>query len=126
MLAPLSERLVIDMKVLFIRANPVRPDSRVEKEVAVLNRLGYEVSVLCWDRSDNYPLRVEPLNETDKSTKAYRIGIKTGFGLGMKNLKYLIRFQKSSLPGRLIWIIFGGGGTGCQFIMTFANLSLII
>ena len=33
------------MNVLFIRTNPVKPDSRVEKEVASLYRHGHKVSV---------------------------------------------------------------------------------
>ena len=49
------------MKVLFIRANPVKPDSRVEKEAASLVRNGYEVSILGWDRNGDYALRKEPL-----------------------------------------------------------------
>lgn len=79
--------------VLFIRANPVNPDSRVEKEVKALISRGYIVSVLAWDRSDNYPLRREQLNETLKSVIAYRIGIKSQYGSGMKNLKNLSKFQ---------------------------------
>ena len=81
------------MKILFIRANPVKPDSRVEKEVASLNRHGFDVSVLGWDRSDNYSLRNEPLNDTLTDVIAYRVGIKSSFGSGMKNLKYLAKFQ---------------------------------
>lgn len=81
------------MKVLFIRANPVKPDSRVEKEVASLHHYGYDVSVLGWDRNNNYPLKSEPLNDTLADVVAYRVGIKASFGSGMKNLKYLARFQ---------------------------------
>ena len=81
------------MKILFIRANPVKPDSRVEKEVASLHSHGFDVSVLGWDRSDDYPLRKEPLNDSLKDVVAYRIGIKASFGSGMKNLKYLAKYQ---------------------------------
>lgn len=82
------------MKVLFIRANPVKPDSRVEKEVASLVRNGYEVSILGWDRNGDYALRKEPLNDLMPEVVAYRVGIKSSFGSGMKNLKYLLKFQK--------------------------------
>lgn len=81
------------MKVLIIRANPVKPDSRVEKEVASLHSHGFDVSVLGWDRSDDYPLRAEPLNDMHKDVIAYRVGIKASFGSGMKNLKYLAKYQ---------------------------------
>jgi glycosyltransferase involved in cell wall biosynthesis len=81
------------MKILFIRANPVKPDSRVEKEVASLHNNGFDVSVLGWDRNDDYPLRREPLNDSLKDVVAYRVGIKASFGSGMKNLKYLARYQ---------------------------------
>ena len=81
------------MKVLLIRANPVKPDSRVEKEVASLHNYGYDVSVLGWDRNKNYPLRSEPLNDNLADVVAYRVGIKASFGSGMKNLKYLAKFQ---------------------------------
>ena len=81
------------MKILFIRANPVKPDSRVEKEVTCLHNHGYEVSVLGWDRNDDYPLRSEPLNDNLSDVTAYRVGIKASFGSGMKNFRYLLKFQ---------------------------------
>lgn len=82
------------MKVLFIRANPVKPDSRVEKEAASLVRNGYEVSILGWDRNGDYALRKEPLNDLMPEVEAYRVGIKSSFGSGMKNLKHLLKFQR--------------------------------
>ena len=82
------------MKILFIRSNPVKPDSRVEKEVTSLSNHGYDVSVLGWDRNDNYPLKCEALNDVLKDIPTYRIGIKSKFGSGIKNLKCLARFQK--------------------------------
>lgn len=42
------------MKVLFLRSNPVDPDSRVEKEVNSLIKRGYKVEVFGWDRSADY------------------------------------------------------------------------
>lgn len=81
------------MRILIIRANPVKPDSRVEKEVSSLHNYGYDVSVLGWDRNSDYPLRSEPLNDTLKDVTAYRVGIKASFGSGMKNLKHLAKFQ---------------------------------
>lgn len=83
----------MEKTVLFIRANPVKPDSRVEKEVEALVNHGYDVSVLAWDRDEDYPIRKETLNESLNMVKAYRVGIKSQYGSGMKNLKNLARFQ---------------------------------
>ena len=85
----------MERKILFIRANPVKPDSRVEKEVESLINHGYLVSVLCWDRSEDYPLRTEPLNQTLNMVNAYRVGIKAEFGSGIKNIIKLVKFQKT-------------------------------
>lgn len=82
------------MKVLFLRSNPVRPDSRVEKEVDALVKCGYDVFVLGWDRDENYPLREEPLNENLPNVTAYRVGIKASYGSGIKNIRFLLKFQK--------------------------------
>lgn len=79
--------------VLFIRANPVKPDSRVEKEVEALVAHGFIVTVLAWDRSENYPIRKEVLNDSLPTVDTYRIGIKAQFGSGIKNLKNLAKFQ---------------------------------
>lgn len=81
------------MKVLFIRSNPVMPDSRVEKEVRALITHGHEVSVLAWDRKENYQLRIEPLNNDLKEVSTYRKGIKAEYGSGMKNLIQFIKWQ---------------------------------
>ena len=58
--------------VLFIRTNPVMPDSRVEKEVSALVAHGFEVSVLAWDRSDNYSIRKEALNDSVKTVTLWK------------------------------------------------------
>ena len=36
--------------VCIIRSNPVKPDSRVEKEAWSLMNAGYDVHILAWDR----------------------------------------------------------------------------
>lgn len=83
----------MDKTVLFLRANPVKPDSRVEKEVEALVVHGFNVTVLGWDRSDNYPIRKEALNENLSMIDTYRIGIRAEFGSGIKNLNHLAKFQ---------------------------------
>lgn len=82
------------MKVLFVRSNPVMPDSRVEKEIAVLLKQGYEISILAWDRKNDYPLRKETLNVNMPNVAAFRVGIKSAFGSGMKNIKQLLKYQR--------------------------------
>lgn len=83
------------MKVLFLRSNPVDPDSRVEKEVNSLIKRGYKVEVFGWDRSADYSLREERLELPDGTAKVYRVGIKSQYGGGVKkNLFQMIRFQR--------------------------------
>lgn len=79
--------------ILFIRANAVNPDSRVEKEVNCLIKNGYHVTILAWDRKSTYPLRKQSIELPGGKTDIYRVGIKAGFGNGMKNLPNLIKFQ---------------------------------
>lgn len=81
------------MKVLFIRSNPVRPDSRVEKEVFCLKDNGYDVKVFAWDRDSNYPIFEEKLKRNNLTIPIYRTGIKSQYGSGKKNLFSLLRFQ---------------------------------
>lgn len=40
-------------RVCILRSNPVRPDSRVEKEAWSLAKAGYDVHILAWDRDTN-------------------------------------------------------------------------
>ncbi|MBR4769258.1 MAG: glycosyltransferase [Lachnospiraceae bacterium] len=83
------------MTVLFLRSNPVNPDSRVEKEIAVLLGLGYKVSVFAWDRNASYPVKAEPLNDALNDVTAYRVGIPANYGSGIRNIKPLLAFQKA-------------------------------
>lgn len=81
-------------KVLFIRSNPVSPDSRVEKEAAALAEGGYEVNILAWDREKEYSLRLETIDIESQKIEIYRIGILSQFHAGFKkNLIPLMRFQ---------------------------------
>lgn len=81
------------MKVLFIRSNPVNPDSRVEKEANSLIRAGYDVTVLGWDRDADYDICESTLLLPDGTAKCYRVGIKASYGSGLRNLKNLARYQ---------------------------------
>lgn len=81
-------------RVLFIRSNPVRADSRVQKEVKALLDNDYDVSVLCWDRNQNYALQEEKLSLGEKEVILHIAGIKATFGGGIKkNLLPMLKFQ---------------------------------
>ena len=79
--------------VLFIRSNPVNPDSRVEKEVQCLVKNNYRVTILAWDRDCDYSLKKEKLVINKVIIPIYRVGIKCEYGNGIKNLKYNFKFQ---------------------------------
>lgn len=82
------------MKIIFIRSNPVNPDSRVEKEVNSLIKAGYEVEILAWDRSDKYKTKESYLSLEAGKVKITRFGIPASFGGGIKkNLGPLVFFQ---------------------------------
>lgn len=83
------------MSVLFIRSNPVDPDSRVEKEVFTLVKEGYKVTILALDRSSNYKVRKEKLEFDSENVTIYRVGYKSTYGGGKKNFLALLRFQMS-------------------------------
>lgn len=80
--------------ILFLRSNPVNPDSRVEKEVESLIKNGYSVSILAWDRSTNQDA-FEEKKFNNTYVNIYRIGIKSSFGSGFRsNIIPMIKFQQ--------------------------------
>ena len=86
----------MNLKILFLRSNPIDPDPRVEKEARALVAAGYKVIVLGWDRTASLPLQ-----ETHDGFIIYRLGIKAAFGKGLANLPALIRWQIAML----VWLI---------------------
>jgi len=82
------------MRIVFIRSNPVDPDSRVEKEVNSLLKIGHSIEVIGWDRSNKYKKKDEILELHNGSVAIHRFGIPAIFGGGFKkNLIPLIKFQ---------------------------------
>lgn len=82
------------MNILFIRSNPVDPDTRVEKEINSLLKYGHKIEVVAWDRSNNYFIKETTLDLENGEAKIYRFGIKALYGGGIKkNLGPLINFQ---------------------------------
>lgn len=89
-------------RVILLRSNPINPDPPVEKVALALLNAGYSVSVIGWDRDENYAVRRESLRLGDYEAEAIRFGIKARFGGGLKkNLMPLFLFQKSLL----CWLI---------------------
>ena len=86
----------IPKKILFLRSNPVAPDPRVEKEVDALVSAGYSVSILCWDRTAQFP-QFEEIN----GMSLVRLPIRAKYGTGIQNLPALLRWQWGSLK----WLI---------------------
>lgn len=81
--------------VVMIRSNPVRPYPRLEKMANCLAKNGYVVTVLAWDRDDDYEPKEENLILKNATVKIIRVGLKGQFSGGIKkNLKGLLGFQK--------------------------------
>ena len=66
--------------IVFIRSNPINPDSRVEKEMDTLLSNDYNVFAIAWDRSKDYREKKESLELASGEVPIYRIGIKASFG----------------------------------------------
>lgn len=84
------------LNIIYLRSNPVDPDSRVEKEVNALLKAGHSIKILAWDRSSKYRLKKATLCFENGDAEIYRFGIPATFGGGMKkNLLPLLKFQLS-------------------------------
>lgn len=84
---------MVRKNVCIIRSNPVNPDSRVEKEAKSLQKKGYNVQILAWDREANYRSRRESVRENNFEIPITRIGCKASYGEGMKNIFPYMKFQ---------------------------------
>jgi len=82
------------LNIVFLRSNPVDPDSRVEKEVNALLNAGHSIRILAWNRDHNHTIRKSVLNFENGKADIYRCGIRATYGGGMrKNLLPLLKFQ---------------------------------
>lgn len=77
------------MNILFLRSNPVKADSRIEKEINSLLKAGHTISVFAWDRESTHPVTTEKLAFENGEATIYRIGIYSPYGSG---------FKKTALP----------------------------
>lgn len=82
-------------KICIIRSNPVRPDSRVEKEAWSLSKAGYDVHILAWDRDTDIKESSNFVQVVDVNIPITRLGFKASYGEGIKNLKAYLSFQFS-------------------------------
>ena len=80
-------------KVCIIRSNPVRPDSRVEKEAWTLACAGYKVHILAWDRDSDHAEQESVITVAGEDIPITRLGYKAAFNAGMKSLKPYLKFQ---------------------------------
>lgn len=80
-------------KVCIVRSNPVKPDSRVEKEAWALAKAGYDVHILGWDRDTNIPECYDFVEVANTRIPITRLGHNATYGEGMKNLRAYLAFQ---------------------------------
>jgi polysaccharide pyruvyl transferase WcaK-like protein/glycosyltransferase involved in cell wall biosynthesis len=74
--------------IVMLRGTPVAPDPAVEKGARWATDAGWQVKVVAWDR-DGTHLPLERRN----GYEVVRIGIRAGFGVGLRNLAPLVAWQ---------------------------------
>lgn len=78
------------MKIVMILTNGFFPDLRVYKEAKYLEKKGYNIEILCWDRDNRYlDKRIEYLN----NIKIIRFNEKSQYGSGLKQIFQLMKFK---------------------------------
>lgn len=85
---------VMNMKVVFLRANAVNPDPRVEKEMRALSSNGVECLCVGWDRSSSSDEEGSICLPNGKKTRLHLIGVPSRFGSGMRNAPNILRFER--------------------------------
>lgn len=83
----------VGTRVCILRSNPVRPDSRVEKEAWSLAKAGYDVHILAWDRDTDKKETSDFVQVADIQIPITRLGYKASYGEGLKNLRAYLSFQ---------------------------------
>lgn len=79
--------------VCIIRSNPVKPDSRVEKEAYSLTKAGYSVHILAWDRGSDILESDDYIVVANEQIAITRLGHPATYGEGFKNIKSYLAFQ---------------------------------
>lgn len=92
------------VRVIICRSNPIAPDPRVEKIARTLDRFGFEVTLLGWDRTGTLPeieqwggergnTNLAGAEGNPKVIQVYRLPLVAPFGHGLGNLPNLLRWQ---------------------------------
>lgn len=90
------------MNIIFMRSNPINPDSRVEKEVNSLLKDGHQITILGWNRERNHKVTDELLELPNGNARILRFGSIATYGGGFKkNIFALIKVQVRYL----LWLI---------------------
>lgn len=74
-------------KIVFLRSNAVNPDPRVEKEARALKNAGYEILIMCWQRSSP-----EAYNDIE-GVQYLRFNFSSKYGSGILNLPKILLFN---------------------------------
>jgi len=82
----------MSIHVAMLLTNPFRPDPRVHKEARTLVQAGYKVTVVCWDRQGELASQ-----ETIDGIAIQRVVIRSGYGVGGRQIFFLPRFWKQAL-----------------------------
>lgn len=83
-------------RVVLLRSNPVNPDPPVEKMAETLTENGYGVTIVGWDREEEYFFKEKKIVLSNgQPTKIVTFGIPAIYGGGIKKtLKAFLAFQK--------------------------------
>ncbi len=80
---------------VMLLSNAFRPDPRVLKEAESLVTLGYQITIICWDRASE----MKPEENLESGVHVIRVqSIPSAYGTGMKQLFRLPRFWLATLP----------------------------
>lgn len=82
------------LRIVIVRSNGIDPDSRVEKEANSLAKAGYDVTLIAWNRDENFSIRYDYKQLSETKVKRISFGAKAEFGAGMKSLRPYLSFQR--------------------------------
>lgn len=79
----------MSVSVAMLLSNSFRPDPRVHKEARSLAQAGYKVTIICWDRQAELPA-----HEQMDGFEIRRIAVRSGYGVGGRQVFYLPRYWR--------------------------------
>jgi len=75
------------MNVVMLLSNPYRPDPRVKKEASSLAKHGHKVTIVCWDRQNEFP-SMESIDGID----VLRVAVHSDYAKGSRQAINIPRF----------------------------------